>query len=70
MKPSKPDPVARNTLPTKREVIECLKAEISLQSYRDGDGITRRDALHAIRCLEVALSLVRQSKFPMVKRGR
>ena len=69
MKPSKPDPIAR--LPTKREVIECLEAEISLQSYREGvgDGITCRDALHTIRCLEVALLLVR-SKFPRVRRGR
>ena len=63
MKPSKPDPIARNTLPTKREVIECLKALISWQSYR-----TRRDALHIIRCLEAALLLVR-SKFPKVRRG-
>ena len=68
MKPSKPTP---SNLPTKREVIACLLDEISMyqQGCRDGDGITRRGALHAIRCLEVALLLVR-SKFPRVKRGR
>ena len=67
MKRSNP---ARNILPTKREVIACLRNEISMhqKSYdwwqRECPG-----TLHIIRCLEVALLLVR-SKFPRVKRGR
>ena len=61
-----------NTIPTKLEVIACLKDDIDAcrESYQESDGVIRDpEALHIIRCLEVALLLVR-SKFPRVRRGR
>ena len=78
MTPSTHRPSPHSILPTKREVIECLESEIAgvrdcYQEYPDGvelDGVIRDpEALHTIRCLEVALLLVR-SKFPRVRRGR
>ncbi len=54
-------------MPAKREVVQQLRDDIEMYrvSYREADGIIRdRDALHAIRCLEVALLVVRERKFP------
>lgn len=58
---------ATRVMPTKREAIAELKAGI--ESWRscnaEHDGIVRNTAvLHSIRCLEVALLVVREAKFP------
>ena len=58
----KPNP--NSILPTKREVIECLRGEIAIKRL-----FSQLYETHVIRCLEVALLLVR-SKFPRVRRGR
>lgn len=55
------------TLPTKRQVLRELQSEIASwrRSYRQHDGVVRdRKALHTIRCLEVALLVVKEWKFP------
>ncbi|HJT63126.1 MAG TPA: hypothetical protein VJ797_15760 [Burkholderiales bacterium] len=61
----------KDTLPTKRQVIEELRKEIDAwrSSYRNHktDEIDDPVALHAIRCLEVALLIVREH-FPRRKR--
>lgn len=59
---------ATSVMPTKREVIAEIK--VGIESWRSGnaepDGVVRDTAvLHSIRCLEVALLIVRAAKFPI-----